>query len=136
MSADKSIFFHSIHMNITFLQLLLLLSYNPGSHSQPLYFPVAIIQMDDKFVDGLLQVDVQRLKLTPEQTVKARKVLTGYREKYNALMSSHPSADIYKSKLVAIDIERIHEYKAFLTADQYKILVAGYNKYHPKSPIE
>ena len=123
-------------MNIAFISLLLLLSSNPDSHSKPLYSPVSVIQMDDRFVDGLLQVDVQRLKLTPEQTVKARKVLTGYREKYNALMLSHPSADVYKLKLVAIDIERIHEYKAFLTADQYKILVAGYNKYHPKSPIE
>ena len=92
--------------------------------------------MDDRFVDGLLQVDVQRLKLTPEQTVKARKVLTSYREKYNALMAGHPSADVYKSKLVAIDIERIHEYKAFLTADQYKVLVSGYNKYHLKNQIQ
>ena len=123
-------------MNVAIVALLLLSSYKPVVSLGSGNLPAVVTQMDDRFVDGLLTVDVQRLKLSPEQTVKARKVLTGYREKYNALMLSHPSADVYKSKLVALDIERIHEYKVFLTADQYKVLVSGYNKYHPKSPIE
>ena len=90
-----------------------------------------------KYVEGLLDMDRARLKLTPAQTIQARAVLTDYATKYNQLSQGPaPSMAKLKAGLVQLDAERIRRYKGFLTAEQYAQLVSSYNQSHPKTPVK
>ena len=90
-----------------------------------------------QYVDGLVGMDQARLKLTPQQATQAKVVLTDYAVKYNK-QSKTPNLtpDQLSANLRQLDAERIHRYKAFLTAAQYKTLVTSYNKSHPKTPLK
>lgn len=90
-----------------------------------------------QFAQGLLRMDQARLGLTPAQAHQAQAVLIDYATKYNALSQGPvPSIEKIKTGLPLLDAERIHRYKAFLTAEQYTKLVTSYNKSHPKTPVK
>ena len=92
-------------------------------------------QMTDRNVDGMVKADQDRLKLTPQQVSKAKEVWAAYALKFNEMSRKINSADEYKAGVHTLDIDRIKQYKTFLTADQYTQLITTYNKYHSKSPI-
>ena len=91
--------------------------------------------LSERYVEGLLEADQQRFVLTPDQSAKAKVVLTAYAAKFNEMAKNVTSVTDYKASIRSLDLERIYQYKTFLNAGQYSKMIATYNKLHPKNPI-
>lgn len=90
----------------------------------------------DPMVETLVKFDQQRFKLTPEQTVQDRKVLSDYQTKSNAIAkNSNQSVDKLKAAVKKTRLELAQGYKSFLNPEQYNHFVTTYNKMHPNDQI-
>lgn len=92
--------------------------------------------LTNEMVETLVKFDQQRFKLTPEQTVQDRKVLTDYQTKSNAMSkNSYTSADQLKASVKKVRLELAQGYKSFLNTEQYNHFLTTYNKMHPNDQI-
>ncbi|WP_420147578.1 hypothetical protein [Spirosoma sp.] len=90
-------------------------------------------------IKSVLKADKQRLKLTDQQLPKARQVITNAVVKYNEGVKKLKASGMNQKKLrtlaVAVETEKVHEYKAILTNEQYTALVAQHMKMYPESKV-
>ncbi|SFD91700.1 hypothetical protein SAMN05216167_108186 [Spirosoma endophyticum] len=90
-------------------------------------------------VKSVLKADKQRLKLTDAQLPKAKEVITNATVKYNDGVKKLKASGMSQQKLrvlaIAIETEKVHNYKPILTPEQYAILVANHKKMYPESKV-
>ncbi|QHV98808.1 hypothetical protein [Spirosoma endbachense] len=90
-------------------------------------------------VKSVLKADKQRLKLTDQQLPKAKQIITDATVKYNEGVKQLKKSGLNNQKLrvlaVAVETEKVHQYKTILTPDQYAILVAQHKKVYPESKV-
>ncbi len=90
-------------------------------------------------VKSVLKADKQRLKLTDQQLPQAKQIITNATVKYNDGVKKLKAAGMNNQKLralaIVIETEKVHDYKAILTAEQYAILVANHKKVYPESKV-
>ena len=90
-------------------------------------------------IKSVLKADKQRLKLTDQQLPTARQVITNavvaYNEGVKKLKKSGMSQQKLRTLAIAIETEKVHNYKAILTPEQYKLLVAQHQKMYPESKV-
>lgn len=91
-------------------------------------------------VKSVLKADKQRLKLTDQQLPKAKQIITNATVKYNdGVKKMKASGGLNQQKLrvlaIAVETEKVHDYKAILTPEQYAILVAQHKKVYPESKV-
>ncbi|QIP17124.1 hypothetical protein G8759_33050 [Spirosoma aureum] len=90
-------------------------------------------------VKSVLKADKQRLKLTDQQLPKAKQIITDATVKYNEGVKQLKKSGLNNQKLrvlaVAVETEKVHQYKSILTPEQYAILVAQHKKVYPESKV-
>lgn len=91
-------------------------------------------------VKSVLKADRQRLKLTDPQLPKARQIITDATVKYNeGVKQLKQSKGMNSQKLrvlaVAVETEKVRNYRAILTNEQYAILLAQHKKTYPESKV-
>jgi hypothetical protein len=90
-------------------------------------------------VKSVLKADKQRLKLTDQQLPKAKQIITDATVKYNEGVKQLKKSGLNNQKLrvlaVAVETEKVHQYKTILTPEQYAILVAQHKKVYPESKV-
>lgn len=90
-------------------------------------------------VKAVLKADKQRLKLTDQQLPKAKKIITDATVKYNEGVKKMKPSGLNQKKLrvlaVAVEDEKVQNYKFILTPEQYAILVASHKKVYPESKV-
>jgi hypothetical protein len=91
-------------------------------------------------VKAVLKADKQRLKLTEQQMLPARDVIIGATVKYNEGVKKLKSTkSMTQQKLrtlaVAVEDEKVRNYKAVLTPEQYTKLVSQHKKVYPESKV-
>ncbi|GAB3506560.1 hypothetical protein GCM10027341_39800 [Spirosoma knui] len=91
-------------------------------------------------VKSVLKADKQRLKLTDEQLPKAKQIITDATVKYNeGVKKMKASSGLNNKKLrvfaIEVETEKVRQYKAILTKQQYDILVANHKKMYPESKV-
>lgn len=91
-------------------------------------------------VKSVLKADKQRLKLTDQQLPKAKRIITDATVKYNdGVKKLKASSGMNQKKLrvlaIAVETEKVHQYKAILTKEQYAILVTQHKKVYPESNV-
>lgn len=91
-------------------------------------------------VKSVLKADKQRLKLTDQQLPKAKQIITDATVKYNdGVKKLKASSGMNQKKLrvlaIAVETEKVHQYKAILTKEQYAILVTQHKKVYPESNV-
>lgn len=90
-------------------------------------------------VKSVLKADQQRLKLTPEQVPKAKKIITDATVKYNEGVKKMKATGLNQKKLrvfaIEVETEKARNYKAILTPTQYAILQAQHKKMYPESKV-
>ncbi len=90
-------------------------------------------------VKSVLKADTKRLKLTDQQVPKAKQIITDATVKYNEGVKKLKASGMNQKKLrvlaIAVETEKLHEYKAILTKEQYDVLVANHKKMYPQSKV-
>ncbi|MCK8491274.1 MULTISPECIES: hypothetical protein [Spirosoma] len=90
-------------------------------------------------IKSVLKADKQRLKLTDQQLPKAKQVITDATVKFNEGVKALKRTGMNNQKLrvlaVAVETEKVHQYKSILTPEQYAILVAQHKKVYPESKV-
>jgi hypothetical protein len=90
-------------------------------------------------IKSVLKADRQRLKLTDQQLPKARVVITNAVVAYNDGVKQLKKAGMNQKKLrtlaVGVETDKVHNYKAILTPQQYAILAAQHQKVYPESKL-
>ncbi|GAB3761824.1 hypothetical protein [Spirosoma pomorum] len=91
-------------------------------------------------VKAVLKADKQRLKLTEQQMLPARDVIINATVKYNeGVKKLKASKSMTQQKLrtlaVAVEDEKVRNYKAVLTPEQYTKLVSQHKKVYPESKV-
>ena len=90
-------------------------------------------------VKSVLKADKQRLKLTDQQLPKAKEIITQATVKYNEGVKKLKKSGMNQQKLrvlaVAVETEKLYQYKTLLTPQQYTILVASHKKTYPESKV-
>ena len=132
-------------MKILITTLILLVSYSTLSFAQtPSVENEKFVFLNNgatvgMIIKSVLKADKQRLKLTDQQLPKARQVIANAVVKYNDGVKKLKASGMNQKKLrtlaIAIETEKVHEYKAILTKEQYDILVAQHMKMYPESKV-
>lgn len=90
-------------------------------------------------IKSVLKADKQRLKLTDQQVLKAKDIITKAVVKYNDGVKQLKKAGMNQSKLrtlaIAVETEKVQDYKAILTSEQYALLVAQHKKMYPEAKV-
>ncbi|QJW88456.1 hypothetical protein HNV11_03240 [Spirosoma taeanense] len=91
-------------------------------------------------IKSVLKADKQRLKLTDQQLPKAKEIITKATVKYNEGVKKLKAASgMNQQKLrtlaIAVETEKVHDYRAILTPEQYAVLVAQHKKVYPESKV-
>lgn len=90
-------------------------------------------------IKSVLKADRQRLKLTDLQLPKAKIVITNAVVAYNEGVKQLKKAGMNQKKLrtlaVGVETDKVHQYKAILTPQQYAILAAQQMKMYPESKL-
>ncbi|AQG82289.1 hypothetical protein AWR27_03245 [Spirosoma montaniterrae] len=90
-------------------------------------------------VKSVLKADTKRLSLTTEQQPKARTVILDAVVKYNEGVKQLKKSGMNQQKLrtlaVAVETEKVRNYKPILTPKQYDVLVANQKKMYPESKL-
>lgn len=90
-------------------------------------------------VRSVLKADQKRLKLTDQQLPQARQIITKATVNYNEGVKKLKATGMNQKKLrtlaIAVETEKVHEYKAILTPEQYKLLVTQHRKVYPESNV-
>jgi capsular polysaccharide biosynthesis protein len=91
-------------------------------------------------VKSVLKADKQRLKLTDQQMLPARDVIINATVKYNEGVKKLKAAKSMtqqklRSLAVAVEDEKVRNYKAVLTPEQYTKLVSQHKKVYPESKV-
>lgn len=90
-------------------------------------------------VKSVLKADKQRLKLTDQQLPQAKQIITNATTKYNEGVKKLKATGMNSKKLralaIVIETEKLHDYKAILTAEQYGTLLANHKKVYPESKV-
>ncbi|MCX6216455.1 hypothetical protein [Spirosoma sp.] len=90
-------------------------------------------------IKSVIKADKQRLKLTDQQVPKAKEIITNAVVKFNDGVKKLKSSGLTNKKLralaVAIETNKVLDYKAILTPAQYSILVASHKKIYPESNV-
>lgn len=90
-------------------------------------------------IKSVLKADKQRLKLTDQQLPKAKEVITNAVVAYNEGVKKLKKSGMNQSKLrtlaIAVETEKVHNYKAILTPEQYALLVAQHKKMYPEAKV-
>ncbi|GAB3222296.1 hypothetical protein GCM10027423_56590 [Spirosoma arcticum] len=90
-------------------------------------------------VKSVLKADKQRLKLTDQQLPKAKEIITQATVKYNEGVKKLKKSGMNQQKLrvlaVAVETEKLYQYKTLLTPQQYTILLANHKKTYPESKV-
>jgi hypothetical protein len=90
-------------------------------------------------IKSVLKADRQRLKLTDQQLPKAKVVITNAVVAYNEGVKQLKKAGMNQKKLrtlaVGVETDKVHNYKAILTPQQYAILAAQQMKMYPESKL-
>lgn len=90
-------------------------------------------------VKSVLKADTKRLKLTDQQVPRAKQIITDATVKYNEGVKKLKASGMNQKKLrvlaIAVETEKVHEYKAILTKEQYDVLVANHKKMYPESKV-
>ncbi|GAB3889980.1 hypothetical protein [Spirosoma agri] len=90
-------------------------------------------------IKSVIKADKQRLKLTDQQVPKAKQVITDATVKFNEGVKKLKKAGLTNQKLralaVAVETEKVLQYKPILTPEQYAILVAQHKKIYPESKV-
>ena len=90
-------------------------------------------------VNSALKADKQRLKLTDQQLPKARQIITDATVKYNEGVKTLKKSGMNGQKLrvlaVAVETEKVRNYRAILTNEQYATLLAKHKKTYPESKV-
>ena len=90
-------------------------------------------------IKSVLKADQKRLKLTEQQVPKARQVISDAVVKYNEGVKTLKKSGMNQKKLrvlaIAVETEKVRNYKAILTPEQYTLLAANHKKMYPESNI-
>jgi len=91
-------------------------------------------------IKSVLKADKQKLALTDQQLPKARQIITKAVVNYNeGVKKLKAEKGMNQKKLrvlaVGVETEKVHEYKAILTKEQYDKLVAAQMKMYPESKL-
>lgn len=90
-------------------------------------------------VKSVLKADKQRLKLTDQQLPRAKEIITKAVMNYNEGVKKLKKSGMNQKKLrilaVAVETEKVHEYKTILTPEQYALLVAFHKKTYPEATV-
>lgn len=90
-------------------------------------------------IKSVLKADKQRLKLTDQQLPKAKEIITTAVVKYNEGVKTLKKSGMNQSKLrtlaIAVETDKVREYKTILTPEQYTILVAQHKKMYPEAKV-
>ncbi len=90
-------------------------------------------------VNSALKADKQRLKLTEQQLPKARQLITDATVKYNEGVKKLKASGMNRQKLrvlaIAVETEKVHNYRAILTNEQYATLRTQHKKMYPESKV-
>lgn len=90
-------------------------------------------------IKSVLKADKQRLKLTDQQLPKAKEVITNAVVQYNEGVKKLKVSGMNKQRLrvlaIAVETEKVHQYKPILTPEQYTLLVAQHKKMYPEAKV-
>ncbi|WP_157627086.1 hypothetical protein [Spirosoma luteum] len=90
-------------------------------------------------IKSVLKADRQRLKLTDQQLPKAKEIITNAVVAYNDGVKQLKKTGMNQKKLrtlaVGVETDKVHNYKAILTPQQYAILAAQQMKMYPESKL-
>ena len=90
-------------------------------------------------IKSVLKADRQRLKLTDQQLPKAKEIITNAVVAYNEGVKKLKASGMNQKKLrtlaVGVETDKVHNYKAILTPQQYAILAAQQMKIYPESKL-
>lgn len=90
-------------------------------------------------IKSVLKADKQRLKLTDAQLPKARAIITtavvNYNEGVKQLKKSGMNQKKLRTLAVGVETDKVHQYKALLTPEQYSVLAKQHLKVYPESKL-
>ncbi|GAB4016342.1 hypothetical protein [Spirosoma koreense] len=90
-------------------------------------------------IKSVLKADKQKLKLTDQQLPKAKEIITSAVVKYNEGVKKLKASGMNQQKLrtlaIGIETEKVHNYKAILTPEQYALLLAQHKKMYPEAKV-
>lgn len=132
-------------MNIKLMALLWALTVSAGALAQtPSVETEKFVFLNNGVTVGMiiksvLKADKQRLKLTEQQLPKAREVITKATVAYNEGVKKLKKSGMNQQKLrvlaVEVETQKVRDYKAILTPEQYTILLAQHKKVYPESKV-
>ena len=90
-------------------------------------------------IKSVLKADTQKLKLTSQQLPKAKEIITNAVVKYNDGVKKLKASGMNQQKLrtlaIAVETEKVQQYKTLLTPEQYTLLVAQHKKMYPEAKV-
>ena len=90
-------------------------------------------------IKSVLKADKQRLKLTDQQFPKAKEIITQAVVQYNEGVKKLKASGMNNQKLralaITVETEKVRQYKAVLTPEQYALLVAQHRKMYPEAKV-
>ena len=90
-------------------------------------------------IKSVIKADRQRLKLTDQQVPKAKEIITKAVVNFNEGVKKLKASGMNQTKLrtlaIAVETEKVREYKTILTPEQYAIVVAQHKKVYPESKV-
>ncbi|MBD2753847.1 hypothetical protein [Spirosoma validum] len=90
-------------------------------------------------IKSVLKADKQRLKLTDQQLPKAKEIITTAVVKYNEGVKQLKKSGMNQGKLrtlaIAVETDKVRDYKTILTPEQYTILVTQHKKMYPEAKV-